>query len=175
MEFDWNNPPFNLNSSLSLKGIEESFEDPFAVRLLPDSRRFAVQARFFNLGMSASGVRSRLDRLLDRLRAMLVQGLVSGKRVEAELADVVLEGQKATSLALVFSELLGNALEHGGDQITVTLAEHDNDVTMTVADNGPGLGEASDGTGMSIVKALVRDELKVFAGEGIPMVPKTGG
>jgi uncharacterized protein len=55
MEFDWTNPPFNLSNSLTLKGIEESFEDPFAVRLLPDSPRFAVQARFFNLGVSADG------------------------------------------------------------------------------------------------------------------------
>jgi len=56
MEFDWSNPPFNLDSSLTLQEIEESFEDPFAVRLLPDSPRFSVQARFFNLGMSAGGV-----------------------------------------------------------------------------------------------------------------------
>jgi len=56
MEFDWNNPPFELESSLSQREVEESFEDPFAVRLLPDSHRFAVQARFFNLGMSANGV-----------------------------------------------------------------------------------------------------------------------
>ena len=50
-----NNPPFNLDSSLTLQEIEESFEDPFAVRLLPDSPRFSVQARFFNLGNSAGG------------------------------------------------------------------------------------------------------------------------
>jgi len=56
MEFDWNNPPFNLDSSLTLQEIEESFEDPFAVRLLPDSPRFSVQARFFNLGVSAGGI-----------------------------------------------------------------------------------------------------------------------
>jgi uncharacterized DUF497 family protein len=55
MEFDWNNPPFNLDTSLSLQEIEESFEDPFAVRLMPDSPRFSVQARFFNVGMSAAG------------------------------------------------------------------------------------------------------------------------
>jgi hypothetical protein len=55
MEFDWNNPPFNLESSLTLQEIEESFEDPFAIRLLPDSLRFSVQARFFNLGVSADG------------------------------------------------------------------------------------------------------------------------
>jgi uncharacterized DUF497 family protein len=54
MEFDWTNPPFNLDSSLTLQEIEESFEDPFAVKLLPDSPRFSLQARFFNLGMTAS-------------------------------------------------------------------------------------------------------------------------
>ena len=56
MEFDWNNPPFTTNSSLTPRDIEESFEDPFAVRLLPDSPRFSVQARYFNLGVSASGI-----------------------------------------------------------------------------------------------------------------------
>jgi len=56
MEFDWNSPPFNLDSSLTLREIEESFEDPFAVRLLPDSPRFSAQARFFNLGMAVGGV-----------------------------------------------------------------------------------------------------------------------
>lgn len=55
MEFDWNNTPFELDSSLTQREIEESFEDPFAIRLLPDTPRFAVQARFFNLGMSANG------------------------------------------------------------------------------------------------------------------------
>lgn len=56
MEFDWKNPPFELDSSLTQREIEESFEDPFAVRMLPDSQRFSVQARFFNLGVSAGGM-----------------------------------------------------------------------------------------------------------------------
>ena len=57
MEFDWNNPPFEWDgSSLTPRDVEESFEDPFAVRLLPDSSRFAAQARYFNLGRSASGL-----------------------------------------------------------------------------------------------------------------------
>lgn len=55
MEFDWNNAPFELGGSLTQREIEESFEDPFAIKLLPDSPRFAVQARFFNLGVSAGG------------------------------------------------------------------------------------------------------------------------
>lgn len=55
MDFDWSNPPFNLDNSLKLHDIEESFEDSFAVRLLPDSPRFSAQARFFNLGVSNNG------------------------------------------------------------------------------------------------------------------------
>jgi uncharacterized DUF497 family protein len=55
MEFDWNNSPFETVGSLTQREIEESFEDPFAIKLLPDSPRFAVQARFFNLGMTAGG------------------------------------------------------------------------------------------------------------------------
>jgi len=56
MEFDWNSSPVDLDSSLTQREIEESFEDPFAIRLLPDSPRFSAQARYFNLGMSAGGV-----------------------------------------------------------------------------------------------------------------------
>jgi uncharacterized DUF497 family protein len=55
MEFDWNSPPFEFDSSLTPRDVEESHEDPFAVRLLPDSARFSAQARYFNLGRSASG------------------------------------------------------------------------------------------------------------------------
>jgi uncharacterized DUF497 family protein len=55
MDFDWNQSPFERDGSLKEREIEESFEDPFAVRLLPDSARFAVQARYFNLGRSALG------------------------------------------------------------------------------------------------------------------------
>lgn len=55
MEFDWNNAPFVPDEPLTHAAIEESFEDPFVVRLLPDSSRYSGQARFFNLGKSAAG------------------------------------------------------------------------------------------------------------------------
>jgi two-component system, sensor histidine kinase PdtaS len=101
-----------------------------------------------------------LDALLDRLRAMLVQGLVAGKTVEARLEPVSLAGDRATALALVFSELLQNALEHGGGAVTVELAQRNGDVVLAVSDDGGGLdGESPAGTGLSIVEALVRDEL----------------
>jgi two-component sensor histidine kinase len=71
----------------------------------------------------------------------------------------VLAGQRATALALVFSELFSNALEHGGDHVSIDLARDGPHAVLAVADDGPGLTDAADGTGMSIVRALVRDEL----------------
>jgi two-component sensor histidine kinase len=98
--------------------------------------------------------------LIDRLRSMLVQGVGGGKEVTAELAGVRLPGVRATALALVFAELLQNALEHGGDRVTVELARREGDVVLAIADDGAGAGDAAAGTGLSIVRALVRDELR---------------
>jgi two-component sensor histidine kinase/putative methionine-R-sulfoxide reductase with GAF domain len=98
--------------------------------------------------------------LIGRLRAMLVQGVGGGKDVRASLAEVTLPGARATALALVFAELLQNALEHGGDRIDVELERRDGDLVLAIADDGPGLGDAAAGTGLSIVRALVRDELR---------------
>jgi two-component sensor histidine kinase len=98
--------------------------------------------------------------LIGRLRSMLVQGVGGGKAVTASLAEVSLPGARATALALVFAELLQNALEHGGDRVTVELARRDGDVVLAIADDGPGLADAAAGTGLSIVRALVRDELR---------------
>lgn len=52
MEFDWLDAPFDLRT-MSPKDIEESFEDPFSLRLLPDQSR--EEARYFNLGKSLAG------------------------------------------------------------------------------------------------------------------------
>jgi two-component sensor histidine kinase len=101
-----------------------------------------------------------LDELLDRLRSMLVQGLGAEKHVESKLAHISLAGGRATALALVFSELLQNALEHGGESVRVELAQRDGQVVLAIADDGGGIGDDSGGTGLSIVRALVRDELR---------------
>src|SRR3989441_4689978 len=101
-----------------------------------------------------------LGELLERLRAMLVQGLGAGKQVEADLEPLSLAGNRATALALVFSELFQNALEHGGPSVRVDLAQREGDVVLTISDDGAGMdGGEGHGTGLSIVRALVRDEL----------------
>jgi two-component sensor histidine kinase/putative methionine-R-sulfoxide reductase with GAF domain len=100
-----------------------------------------------------------LAELIERLRAMLVQGLVAGKTIESELEPVSLAGQRATALALVFSELFQNALEHGGGVVRIALAQSNGSVALSIADDGAGLSGGEERTGLSIVRALVRDEL----------------
>jgi two-component sensor histidine kinase len=92
---------------------------------------------------------------------MLVQGVGAGKDVASQLETVQLPGARATALALVFAELLQNALEHGGNRIRVELTAGDGSATLAIADDGDGVDpEPVSGTGLSIVRALVRDELR---------------
>jgi hypothetical protein len=51
MDFDWIDVPFELKA-VTPKEIEESFEDPFSLRLLPDAGGDDAKARYFNLGKS---------------------------------------------------------------------------------------------------------------------------
>jgi two-component sensor histidine kinase/putative methionine-R-sulfoxide reductase with GAF domain len=105
--------------------------------------------------------------LIDRLRAMIVQGLGGGRDVAASLEHVSLAGTRATALALVFSELLQNALEHGEGAVRIELVRRDGDVVLAIADEGPGVDGNPSGTGISIVRALVKDELQgTFAFSG---------
>jgi uncharacterized protein len=55
MDFDWISPPFDL-ANLPPKDIEEAFEDPFSLKLLPDTATGDSQSRYFCLGKSLSGL-----------------------------------------------------------------------------------------------------------------------
>jgi hypothetical protein len=53
MDFDWLEAPFDLRRTPP-KEIEESFEDPFSLRLLPEGIGDDEKARFFNLGKTVN-------------------------------------------------------------------------------------------------------------------------
>lgn len=56
MEFDWINAPFEADGEITAKEVEESFEDPFGIRLLPEIEDMSArEARYFILGRSLSG------------------------------------------------------------------------------------------------------------------------
>ncbi len=49
MDFDWLEVPFDLRK-VPPREIEETFEDPFSLRLLPEMPSRSGEARYFNLG-----------------------------------------------------------------------------------------------------------------------------
>ena len=151
----------NLQTVASLLRLQAHSADADPRKALEDSvnRILAIAAVHEVLTEQRDEV-VELRELLDRLRAMLVQGLAAGKDVRADLEPVSLAGNRATALALVFSELLQNALEHGGEAVSIELAKRNGQVVLAIADDGAGLSGAATGTGLSIVRALVRDELQ---------------
>jgi two-component sensor histidine kinase len=151
----------NLQTVASLLRLQARADDVDARKALDDSvNRILAIAAVHEVLTERRDDDVELDELLDRLRAMLVQGLGASKAVDASLEPIALAGNRATALALVFSELLQNALEHGGDSVRVELARRDGEVVLAIADDGAGVdGEPVSGTGLSIVRALVRDEL----------------
>jgi two-component sensor histidine kinase/putative methionine-R-sulfoxide reductase with GAF domain len=151
----------NLQTVASLLRLQARAPDSDPRKALEDSvhRILAIAAVHEVLTEQREEV-VELRELLERLRAMLVQGLAGGKEVQADLDSVSIAGNRATALALVFSELLQNALEHGGDRVQIELTQRNGQVVLSIADNGSGIAEDAGGTGLSIVQALVRDELQ---------------
>jgi two-component system, sensor histidine kinase PdtaS len=151
----------NLQTVASLLRLQARATDTDPRKALEDSvhRILAIAAVHEVLTEQREEV-VELRELLERLRAMLVQGLAVGKEVHAELESVSIAGNRATALALVFSELLQNALEHGGDSVQIALAQRNGEVVLSIADDGSGIEADATGTGLSIVQALVRDELQ---------------
>jgi two-component sensor histidine kinase/putative methionine-R-sulfoxide reductase with GAF domain len=151
----------NLQTVASLLRLQARSTDANPRKALEDSvnRILAIAAVHEVLTEQREEV-VELRELLDRLRSMLVQGLASGKEVRAELEPVSIAGTRATALALVFSELLQNALEHGGEAVRIELAQRNGEVVLAIADDGTGIEDDAQGTGLSIVRALVRDELQ---------------
>ena len=151
----------NLQTVASLLRLQARTDGVDARKALNDSvNRILAIAAVHEVLTERRDEDVELAELLDRLRAMLVQGLGASKEVDAVLEPVSLAGNRATALALVFSELLQNALEHGGDRVRVQLAQRDGELVLSIADDGNGIPSDAGGTGLSIVQALVRDELQ---------------
>lgn len=91
----------------------------------------------------------------------------------------VLPSAVATPLAMVFAEVVLNAMEHSrADRVFVTVGRSDDRVTLSVADDGIGFDPAAaTGLGLQIVRTLVADQLQgdlVVRSGGNPQWPQPG-
>lgn len=118
---------------------------------------------------SGDGMRVSSKILLEKLRRSLQSLVPEGKVVPitVEGDDILLEADKATSVSLVVSELITNALEHAFEgraegHIVVTTQAGNLYSTVSVEDDGVGFDPAvvkPSSLGLSIVAATVKDKL----------------
>ncbi|NHC13015.1 PAS domain-containing protein [Motilibacter sp. E257] len=134
------------------------------------------------LSRSADG-QVAFDEVAGRLASGVVEVATAGAPVRLRRTGEfgVLPAEVATPLALVLTELLANAVEHGcgprgGGDVEMAARRRGASLRVTVQDNGPGLPEgfsldASANLGLRIVTGLVRTEL----GGTLTMAPGEGG
>jgi two-component sensor histidine kinase len=110
------------------------------------------------------------DDIADRLRVMVSEVSSAGAVVRTTRSGTfgVIPGERATSLAMVLTEVLQNAVEHGlrdgPGRVDVAAERVGGRLRVTVTDDGTGLPEgfdpaASTSLGLSIVRTLVESEL----------------
>ncbi len=144
--------------------------DEGRVALREAMRRVSTIALVHETLSEALGETVDFDTVLDRTLALAVEVAGSaGVRVERDGAFGEMAGENATPLALVFTELVTNAVEHGlkggGGTVVVRAVRDGRHLEATVSDDGVGLPPdfvpgAQGGLGTQIVQALVGGELR---------------
>ncbi len=108
------------------------------------------------------------DDLIGRILSMTADIATPEKRVSTRFEGSfgMISADVATSLAVVLTELVANAVEHGlgrlGGQVIVRATRAGEDLTVEVIDDGKGIGPDGPGSGLGtqIVRTLVSAELR---------------
>jgi two-component system, sensor histidine kinase PdtaS len=91
----------------------------------------------------------------------LLSNTAGGREISMTIQDARLTSRQATSLALVTSELVSNALKHGRGRVEVSFLAGELSAMLEVCDDGPGFPAgfqplALGTTGLSLVENLSR-------------------
>ena len=158
----------SLATVSSLLGLQLARTSSDEVRTALEAAQLRVQAiasghRRLRLGadLETTDAAEFLADVIDDLAVTVPPG--KPVRFEKQLQDMVIPARDATTLGIVVSELVTNAVKHAfsegqGGTILVRFERPEGGVTLlTVEDNGKGLVEGSqDGLGALIVKQLAR-------------------
>ena len=156
----------NLQTVASLLRLQarRSQSDEVRAELEEAVRRVASIAIVHESLAHEPGVDVDFDEVIDRIIAMSREMLPGRGTIVREGSAGTLASERATSLAMALAELIGNSVEHGivgeatGD-VRVRI-ERNGRLMLHVEDDGPGLGEAKEGLGLSIVRSIVTGELR---------------
>ena len=147
-------------------------EDPAAAAALAEAvRRIAAIALVHETLSNSSETTVAFDEVLTSLvtHSLELSPRMGQLIIERSGQLGSLESRIATPLALVVTELIHNALEHGlaesGTQLRIELQRYSNEGVVTISDDGVGLPVGFDllssaNLGLQIVRTLTENELK---------------
>ncbi len=145
-------------------------EDPVASAALAEAVRRVASIALLHETLSGSSAEVVLfDEVYDRIVHNAIE--LSSRPVTLSKVGEFgnFDSKIATPLALVITELIHNALEHGlessGDSLSIDISHTENECIVVVSDNGVGLPmgfdlENSSNLGLQIVRTLTENELK---------------
>jgi len=162
----------NLQTVSALLRLQSRrIDDPRASAALAEAvRRIGSIAMVHETLSGSSEETVAFDDVLDRLvsNARELSPRVNAITIEREGRVGTLEPRLATPLALVVTELIHNALEHGlaaqGDSLRIVVERTQTECSIRIYDNGIGLPvdftlESSANLGLQIVRTLTENEL----------------
>ncbi|MFA5918482.1 MAG: sensor histidine kinase [Candidatus Nanopelagicaceae bacterium] len=163
----------NLQTVSALLRLQSRrIEDPAASAALEEAVRRIGSIAMVHETLSGSTEETvAFDEVLDRLisNARELSPRVNTISIEREGQVGTLEPRLATPLALVVTELIHNALEHGlaaqGDALRIVVERDSEEISIRIFDNGIGLPTdfdlaISSNLGLQIVRTLTENELK---------------
>jgi two-component sensor histidine kinase len=163
----------NLQTVSALLRLQaRRIEDPSASAALEEAvRRISSIALVHETLSTGTQTSVEFDEVLDRLvsHALELSPRMGQLQIERSGELGHLDSRIATPLALVVTELIHNALEHGladsGSHLIIGLKREESLATITIADDGVGLPEGftlteSSNLGLQIVRTLTENELR---------------
>ena len=163
----------NLQTVSALLRLQaRRIEDPAASAALEEAvRRIASIALVHETLSSSSDASVAFDDVLNRLvtHALELSPRMASLQIIRDGEFGSLEPRIATPLALVITELIHNALEHGleasGTALAISVSRTDSHCEIKISDDGVGLPKdfdlaQSSNLGLQIVRTLTENELK---------------
>lgn len=95
----------------------------------------------------------------------LLQATTGGKRLDYQVEDFPLPAKDVSSLTLLVTELISNAVKHGRSTIELRLRVQDSRASLEVCDDGPGFPVDFDwrraaNTGLYLIDSTCRHDLR---------------
>jgi two-component sensor histidine kinase len=163
----------NLQTVSALLRLQaRRIEDPSASQALNEAVRRIASIALVHETLSSSAESSvAFDDVLDRLvnHALELTPRMNELNISRSGNVGELESRLATPLALVITELIYNALEHGleseGSKLDISIDRKEKSVRVVISDDGVGLPQGftlaeSSNLGLQIVRTLTENELR---------------